>query len=398
FLENGYLVLREVIPPAQLDELRTSFETLVKRQKVIWSRERKAEDPPGGVWETHAQPRLVSFDALIDEVTARAVEVWLHENTLGVSRQLLSVPEAASVAGMMLMCSPVRDHGPARWHRDVHPIDMAPMASLQSDLLENGPKYVQWNIPLYDDDVLWVIPGSHRRLNTDAENRQLLADPHAPLPGGIPVELKAGDGVVYVNYLLHWGSNYSTRLRRTIHGGHSIFPYYPDLSFTNFLSPAARDTFERWDQKSAKLQGLSESALRAVINQDATTYIAALDELQPRAGEQGKRVLTIYLCKAAYHIYILKHAALDGVTEEARRRASNAHPISINWGPQFAERFTPEEAEILWQRFERLDAKLQADREHFVPGFQSGPMHYFFEEMPADFGVEEFVASWGRSH
>ena len=45
------------------------------------------------------------------------------------------------------MCSPVRDHGPARWHRDVHPIDMAPLSGLQKDLVENGPKYVQWNIP-----------------------------------------------------------------------------------------------------------------------------------------------------------------------------------------------------------------------------------------------------------
>ena len=63
-------------------------------------------------------------------------------------------------------------------------------------------------------------------LNTETEDRELLADPHKPLTGGIPVELKAGDGVVYVNYLLHWGSNYSTRIRRTIHGGHSIFPHF----------------------------------------------------------------------------------------------------------------------------------------------------------------------------
>ena len=142
----------------------------------------------------------------------------MHENTLGVARQLLSVPEHTGIAGMMLMCSPQRDHGPAHWHRDVHPIDMAPMASLQADFLENGPKYLQWNISLYDDDVLWVVPGSHRRLNTEEENRQLLKNPRVPLPGGIPVELKGGDGVAYSNYILHWGSNYSTKLRRAIHG------------------------------------------------------------------------------------------------------------------------------------------------------------------------------------
>ena len=138
FLEQGYLVLREVIAPDRLEQLRADFETLVDRQRRIWAQERGPDDPPGGAWETRPQPRLSPYNILIDEATASTVEVWLQENTLGVSRQLLSVPEAASVASMMLMCSPVRDHGPARWHRDVHPIDMAPLSGLQRDLVENG--------------------------------------------------------------------------------------------------------------------------------------------------------------------------------------------------------------------------------------------------------------------
>ncbi len=409
FLDDGYLILREVISPQRLDELRASFEVLVERQKAIWVRERKPNDPPGGAWETSAQPRLGAFNTLIDETTANTVECWLHENTLGVSRQLLSVPDAASVAGMMLMCSPTRDHGPANWHRDVHPIDMAPLGGLQMDLLEKGPKYVQWNIPLYDDDVLWVVPGSHRRLNTDVENRQLLENPRTPLPGSIPVHLKAGDGVVYINYLLHWGSNYSTKLRRTLHGGHSIFPYFPDLSFTRFLSPSARETFACWAQKSAKMQDLTEAALRAVINKDVNTYHAAVESLQPGAGEKGKLALAIYLSKAAYHIHILKRPDFDSpasrrlsersgiqsnLPADVRRRATNSHSITLNWGPAFAVRFSQAEADILWQRFKTLDAKLQAETEQFVPGFQSGPMRYFFEEMPDDFDVEDFIASW----
>lgn len=148
-LDDGFIIVREVIPPRQLDQLRASVETLVERQKAIWA----CEQQPS-VWETSPQPRLSSFERLIDEATANTVEIWLHENTLGVCRQLLSVPEQASVAGMMLMCSPQRDHGPAHWHRDVHPIDMAPLGTLQTDFLENGPKYLQWNIPLYDDEVL----------------------------------------------------------------------------------------------------------------------------------------------------------------------------------------------------------------------------------------------------
>ncbi len=387
--DDGYIILREVIPPEQLNDVRASFEVLVERQKEIWTQEGNP-----GVWESGAQPRLVHFENLIDEDTANTVETWMHENTLGVGSQLLSVPEQTGIAGMMLMCSPQRDHGPAHWHRDVHPIDMAPMASLQADFLENGPKYVQWNIPLYDDDVLWVVPGSHRRLNTEAENRQLLENPRVPLPEGIPVELKGGDGVVYSNYILHWGSNYSTKLRRTIHGGHTIFPYYPDLNFTQFLSPEARQTFENWTQASNRMQDLTEAALRAILKKDAEAYCEAVEALQPGAGEKGKMVLAIYLSKAAYHIYILKSTDFDKLPPEVRRRASGPHSISINWGPQFADRFSKEEADLLWQRFEVLDAKLQAEEDLFVPGFQSGPMQYFFEEEPSNFEVADFIASW----
>ena len=135
----------------------------------------------------------------------------------------------------------------------------------------------------------------------------------------------------------------------------------------------------------------------------AGAYFAALEALQPGAGEDGKMVLSIYLCKAALHIQVVKHhnagadAAsdpLEGITEDYRQRALTPHSISINWGPQFAERFTVDEAAALHRRFAILDDKLQAESEHFAPGFQARPMRYFFNEMPADFTLEEFVGSW----
>ena len=47
-LDDGFIILREVVPPEELDELRTGFEVLVERQKEIWARERQPGDPPGG--------------------------------------------------------------------------------------------------------------------------------------------------------------------------------------------------------------------------------------------------------------------------------------------------------------------------------------------------------------
>ena len=200
---------------------------------------------------------------------------------------------------------------------------------------------------------------------------------------------------MYVNYILHWGSNYSTKLRRTLHGGHTIFPYYEDLNFTQFLSPWARETFEQWSSdNSAAMQDMTESALRAIINKEDDAYRTAVERLQPNAGPRAKLALAIYLSKAAYHIYVLKHPDVDTVPPDVRRRANSSHSITINWGPEFADRFSVEEADTLWCRFSALDAKLQAAEEHFVPGFQSGPMRYFFNEQLVDFDVEDFIASW----
>ena len=268
FMEEGYLVLREVIPPAELEDLRTGYERMVNRQRGLWAGERNPGDPPGGIWETGAQPRLMLHRPplvdLIDKGTANTAEIWLHENTQGVSTQLMGEPDAA-VTEMMMMCSPVRDRGPAVWHRDIHPIDTAPLQAYIDDIIENGPRYVQWNIPLYDDSVLWVVPGSHIRINTEEENRQLLADPRVPLPGSVQTHLNGGDGVVYITPILHWGSNYSAKLRRTIHGGFCNFTKYEDLSYTRNLSAEAQATLERWDERSKRMQAHTESALRAVI-------------------------------------------------------------------------------------------------------------------------------------
>ena len=305
----------------------------------------------------------------------------MHENTLGISRQLMEAPEAA-VTSMFFMCNPVRDHGPAQyknrppnfssWHRDIDPTREAPLCGLQMDMLENRPGTVQWNIPLYDDDVLWVVPRSHRRPNTEAENRQLIEDPREPLPGGIPVELKAGDGVVYINTILHWGSNYSPRLRRTIHLGYrsfggSIYPYcnhnfFWDLGFTKHLSPEARAAFERFAELQALEAEMIVSAFRAMLDKDAPAFRAELARLHP--GEKGRMVCVVMLSR-------LKQPDVTG-------------------------RFSAAEAAILSQRFAPLDARLRAETEQYTPGFQSGPepIPYVFEEMPQDFELEDFIASW----
>ena len=275
-------------------EVRQAYETLVNQQREHWRAMRKGGDPPGGEWETSPQPRLMlqrpPLVSRINEETAPAVEVWLEPNIQGISSQLLGVTDAA-VTEMMMMCNPVRDRGPAKWHRDHHPIDTAPLQGYIDDILEGGPRYVQWNIPLYDDNVLWVVPGSHVRYNTEEENELMLADPCQPLPNGVQTHLEAGDGVVYILPILHWGSNYSPRLRRTIHGGFCTHTAIDDPSFLKHLSSGTASAFQRWNGRSQEMKGHTEDALRAVIRRDGAAYREALNRLHPDRGEKGEATL-----------------------------------------------------------------------------------------------------------
>ena len=383
--EQGYVIIRRTIPPERLDGLRETFEVLVGRQFDRWRRERDA----AGQWPDSyfaRQPRVL-IQSVVDASTAAAVELCLEEGTLGVSRRLMQAPHAAPTL-MSLMCNPSEDHGPDRWHRDIRPAALAPLAGLQHDARANGPAYVQWNIPLYDDAVLWVVPGSHWRVNTDEENRVLGRNPSLPLPGGIPVKLKAGDAVVYLNTMLHWGSDYSAKLRRTIHLGYRAFgaAIYPhahafnwDLGFTSRLSADTRRQFETFFELHAKERRVIEAVLRAALERDADEFQRQLATLHP--GAEGRMVALVLLSKLIRRLPQL--AETDAPGFELRK--------------DIADAFSAGEIESIGCRFAALDAALREPADHFVPGFQDGPAGYAFENMPAGFGVDEFIGSWSAS-
>ena len=212
FRQHGYLVV-DVLTDSELPPLRAAFERLVTKQRSVW----KQHSDTAAHWQTGAQPRIMNYDRLVEDVdTARTVELLFEPRTMGICRELMGGADVGC-ACYMLMCSPQLDHGPAHWHRDIHPYNQAPLAALREDMRVNGPALLQWNLALYNDDVLWVVPGSHRRPNTHEENVSLLANNRAKIsPEALQVKLKAGQGVLYTNTILHWGSNYSPKLRRCV--------------------------------------------------------------------------------------------------------------------------------------------------------------------------------------
>ncbi|TPX18893.1 uncharacterized protein E0L32_011445 [Thyridium curvatum] len=106
-----------------------------------------------------------------------------------------------------------------RWHRD----DVPPEATAEQEMSRLGRPawHAQWNLALWDDESLVVVPGSHLRARTDAERA---ADPFArELPGQLVVRLRPGDVAFYNNNILHRGVYDSARERMTLHGsvGHA---------------------------------------------------------------------------------------------------------------------------------------------------------------------------------
>ena len=376
FLEDGYLILRQLVPPEMLDSLREDFEEIVRRE---WPEGPNPGRPP-------FQPRVYGFERRVDAANAGALDFCMHENVLGPSRRLLGVQDVG-IAYLYLMCNPIQDYGPWWWHRDYSHHD-GPLEGKQRNFMENGPVHLQWNIALYDDDVLWVVPGSHIRPSTEAENQQLGAVDHTyangqmpqgerrheALPGSIPVDLNAGDGVVYANMILHWGSNYSTKHRRIIHIGTRGFggPRYYLHGFTtsdNFrhLSPDNRAEHQRLLALYEEEGTVEQATYRAILDRDATIFETNLARLHP--AETGRLSCLIDLCIGVRQAI----GSEDGVVQGFSRR----------------------ETEQLWHRFTPLEDALKVGGGDWLPGFLIAErVPYRIYGMPKDYGLEDFVAGW----
>ena len=283
----------------------------------------------------------------------------------------------------------------------VDPVAQAPLRGMQTDMLANAPGYVQWNIPLYDDSVFWVVPGSHARPNTEAEHKHLLTNAQKPMPGGIPVELRAGDGIVYSHFILHWGSNYSAKLRRTVHLGYRalggpVFPvvnaYYWKSEFTTPLPQRIRDRFQDFSRLHQEQCDVMESTLRAILNKDRVAFMDGLGTLHP--GSEGRMVCVVFLSKWVDKLRKLRSPEIRNLSQEEQINAIGEHRLNFHVYSDFAQRFSEAEAKQLRERFSTLFERIESEIERCSVDRASRVMRYRFTEMPAGFEVEDFIRSW----
>ena len=362
-MESGYVIVRDLISPDELQRLRKCVDLMAERAP---------------------ESRFMTTE-WVDGETADAVEFCFDERTLGVSRQLMNAP-AVTALGMLVLAT-----SGTGWHRDIVPIDMGPLDGLQEDLRINGPHYLQWNVPLYDDSFLHFIPGSHLRRNNAEERKIERRMGVVPLPGAIAVDLKAGDAVVYLNICLHSSAPNGEIKRRTMIMGYGAFGnrgfthYLHEpigVDFIEHLSPQGAEQCKQFAGLHAQRHDEIVATFKAVLQKDRDAFVGAFETLHP--SEHNRMTSLIVLSKVAYKLRKYKDSDSDDWQYTGEVKTLGA-------------RFTADELDLLWDRFGALEDALTADTEQYESLFQNQAMKYHFYEMPASFGVADFIASWDGS-
>ncbi|KAK6438493.1 hypothetical protein LTR95_005311 [Oleoguttula sp. CCFEE 5521] len=214
---DGYVVVPSGLTALQLDGLRSASKKVTKRARDgYWPHIRTLprqfppwpEDPSNGIWGVQ---QLMNPDLPGSDLFTAS---YFSKTNLETVKSLLDCEADDLVMELYnLLVRPDEDFE-LRWHRD----DIPPTATAEEELarLSKPAYHAQWNLALYPDSSLILIPGSHRRPLTDVERA---ADPYeANIPGQIHVKLEAGEMAFYNNNIFHRGAYRSDVERMTLHG------------------------------------------------------------------------------------------------------------------------------------------------------------------------------------
>ncbi|KXH37046.1 phytanoyl-CoA dioxygenase [Colletotrichum simmondsii] len=218
---DGFVVIPSILTETQLKDLRSATQNATELARAgKWPNVRTLpkqfppwpvatpEAPPDGIWGVQGMmhPDMPNNAAFI--------KTYFSDAVIEPTKQLLQCTDDDLVMELFnLLIRPDEDFE-LRWHRD----DIPATATAEEELDRlNKPAYsAQWNLALYDDNSLIVVPGSHTRARTDIERN---ADPcEKEIPKQLFVELRAGDIVFYNNNILHRGAYVANKERMTLHG------------------------------------------------------------------------------------------------------------------------------------------------------------------------------------
>ena len=206
YREQGYIILRGILPMAEIEALKADVRDLVERSAA-------GEGPEiGWINKEKRIPERLGQLLRPGWIQPSFADSLANGPYFPIAEQILDAPIRYSLFGMLAG----GDGKPyvQNWHRDLAPIE----GEHELPVLErNYRRVTQINAPLFPDRYLTIVPGSHLRRTTAAEREVLAQRPTGDMPGQMTVETEPGDIVFYYPNLLHRGFNPTGALRWTMH-------------------------------------------------------------------------------------------------------------------------------------------------------------------------------------
>lgn len=214
---DGFVIIPKALTEPELIVLRAACErtvTLARSGKWPYIRTLPKQfppwpsDPSNGIWGVQ---HLLHPDLRDSDIFALS---YFADVIIDPVKELLDAEEDELVMELYNMLVRPDHDFELRWHRDDIAADATPAEEMER--LKEPAWHAQWNLALYDDESLVVVPETHQRARTEEERN---ADPFDKnMPGQKVVLMKAGDLVFYNNNILHRGVYDSHMQRMTLHG------------------------------------------------------------------------------------------------------------------------------------------------------------------------------------
>jgi ectoine hydroxylase-related dioxygenase (phytanoyl-CoA dioxygenase family) len=210
FDTQGYLILRDFFSACDIENLSHTVDRIHRQ----WLSENRA---------THIDGRAVNMHSL----TSRRYFMSDETGRLRFFERLAPATLTTFIDRMFgddvyfhntqLFFNPYDKSRLPYWHRD---LQTSPVADLDQASEQQRLVSLHIRIPLVAEKGLELIPGSHRRWDTETEkNVRFERHGHASsddLPGALLVELEPGDVLVFDAQMIHRGNYRLNRLRQAL--------------------------------------------------------------------------------------------------------------------------------------------------------------------------------------
>jgi len=224
---DGFVILPSLIPSSQSAALHAASQRVIdktrsgewKYRRTVGSQFPPYKDPaPGEEVDIWGVQHVLHPD--LGEDSKTFLKWYCGDELGGVAKDLLGCKDDDLQMELFnILVNPNSQSFALRWHRD----DVKGTATEEEErkALDVTHYGIQWNTALYDDECLYVVPGSHKTVRTP-EQRQHSIGSEAPknpldMPGSIQVRLKPGETVIYNQNILHCASYTHTSPRVTLH-------------------------------------------------------------------------------------------------------------------------------------------------------------------------------------